>query len=64
MQNNQLEPSLAFCVNCHLCHDTEGADPCAFKLGPHFFFLSEYLSMAIVERGLKAFARECTLTAE
>lgn len=56
MQNNQLELSLAFCINGRLCHDTQGAVPCAFELGAHFFFPSEYLSMAVTDRGLKVFA--------
>lgn len=53
MQNNQLELSRAFCMNGHLCQDTQGADPCAFELRPHFFFPPEYLTMAIIERDLK-----------
>lgn len=53
MQNNQLELSHAFCVNGHLCNDTQGADPCAFELGPLLFFPPEYLTVAIIEKDLK-----------
>lgn len=64
MQNNQQDLSLACCINGCLCHDTQGAVPCAFELGAHFFLPSEYLSMAIRERGLKVFARKFILIAE